>query len=142
MHRDLLSFLLVEVLLETAPCYRGNCSVVRPSVSADVRVMLATSRVQMVQIKQDDYSPNVIATMVGEVEPETIVVVGAHYDSRGVQRSSATAAAPGANDDGSGTQLLLQLARLIFEDGISFKYTLVLGAWSGEEQGRFTPALR
>ena len=101
--------------------------------------MLVTSRVQ---IKQDDYSPNVIATMVGEVEPETIVVVGAHYDSRGVQRSSATAAAPGANDDGSGTQLLLQLARLIFEDGISFKYTLVLGAWSGEEQGRFTPALR
>jgi len=84
---------------------------------------------------QDDYNPNVIATLVGEVEPDTIVVVGAHYDSRGVQRSSATAGAPGANDDGSGTQLLLQLARLIFEDGISFKYTLVLGAWSGEEQG-------
>ena len=40
---------------------------------------------------QDDYNPNVIATLVGEVEPDTIVVVGAHYDSRGVQRSSATA---------------------------------------------------
>merc|ERR1719272_295845 len=81
------------------------------------------------------YNPNVIATLKGSVEPDTIVVVGAHYDSRGVARESATADAPGADDDGSGTQLLLQLARLIFEDGIQFKYTLVLGAWSGEEQG-------
>jgi hypothetical protein len=61
------------------------------------------------------YNPNVIATLKGSVEPDTIVVIGAHYDSRGVARESATADAPGADDDGSGTQALLQLARIISE---------------------------
>ena len=80
-------------------------------------------------------TPNVIATLRGNAEPDTIVVVGAHYDSRGRDRSSATAPAPGANDDGSGTSFLLQLARAVHEADVSFKYTLVIGAWGAEEQG-------
>lgn len=66
---------------------------------------------------RSDYSPNVIATLKGEDCGDRgncpIVVIGGHYDSRGRARESATAAAPGANDDGSGTQSLLQLARII-----------------------------
>jgi len=84
---------------------------------------------------QTDYNPNVIATLKGTEEPDVIVVIGAHYDSRGPNRLSATDPAPGANDDGSGTSLLLQLARAIFMQGIEFKYTIVLGSWGGEEQG-------
>jgi len=82
-----------------------------------------------------DYNPNVIATLKGEEDPDTIIIVGAHYDSRQAVGTSATLPAPGANDDGSGTQLLLQLAEVIHTNGIGFKYTLVLGAWGGEEQG-------
>jgi len=81
------------------------------------------------------YNPNVIATLKGSDEPDIIVVAGAHYDSRGRTASSATLPAPGANDDGSGTAALLAFARAIHERDISFKYTLVLGAWGGEEQG-------
>eukprot|EP00039_Didymoeca_costata_P018448 m.333497 g.333497 ORF g.333497 m.333497 type:complete len:451 (+) comp17156_c0_seq1:91-1443(+) len=80
-------------------------------------------------------TPNVVAIKPGEIEPNTIVVVGAHYDSRGPQRSSSTSPAPGANDDGSGTSALLQLAKIIYEQGIDFKYTLMIAAFGGEEQG-------
>ena len=47
------------------------------------------------------YGPNIIATIPGNVHPERVVVLGAHYDS--INQSGATLAAPGADDDGSGS---------------------------------------
>jgi peptidase M28-like protein len=44
-------------------------------------------------------------------------------------------AAPGANDDGSGTALTMELARVFAESGIEFDATLVFICWAGEEQG-------
>src|SRR5262249_51823009 len=44
-------------------------------------------------------------------------------------------AAPGANDDGSGTVLSMELARVFAESGIEFDATLVFMAVAGEEQG-------
>jgi hypothetical protein len=46
-------------------------------------------------------------------------------------------AAPGANDDGSGTALTMELARVFAESGIDFEATLVFACWAGEEQGLF-----
>lgn len=43
--------------------------------------------------------------------------------------------APGANDDGSGTSLTMELARVFAQSGIQFDATLVFIAWGGEEQG-------
>jgi len=43
--------------------------------------------------------------------------------------------APGANDDGSGTSLTMELARVFAESGIEFDATLVFVTWAGEEQG-------
>lgn len=43
--------------------------------------------------------------------------------------------APGANDDGSGTVLTMELARVFAASGIEFDATLVFIAWAGEEQG-------
>jgi Zn-dependent M28 family amino/carboxypeptidase len=45
--------------------------------------------------------------------------------------------APGANDDGSGTVLVMELARRFAESSIDFDATLVFALWSGEEQGEF-----
>jgi len=45
--------------------------------------------------------------------------------------------APGANDDGSGTVLTMELARVLAESGINFDATLVFICWAGEEQGSF-----
>jgi hypothetical protein len=43
--------------------------------------------------------------------------------------------APGANDDGSGTVLTMELARVFAESGLEFDATLVFICWAGEEQG-------
>jgi hypothetical protein len=43
--------------------------------------------------------------------------------------------APGANDDGSGTVLTMELARVFAESGLAFDATLVFICWAGEEQG-------
>ena len=45
------------------------------------------------------------------------------------------APSPGANDDGSGTALTMELARVFAESGIEFDATLVFMCWAGEEQG-------
>jgi hypothetical protein len=44
---------------------------------------------------------------------------------------------PGANDDGSGTVLTMELARVFAESGIEFDATLVFMCWAGEEQGSY-----
>src|SRR5262245_52297240 len=43
--------------------------------------------------------------------------------------------APGANDDGSGTVLSMELARVFAESGLEFDATLVFMTVAGEEQG-------
>ena len=43
--------------------------------------------------------------------------------------------APGANDDGSGTALTIEAARVLAQSGIEFDATLVFVAFAGEEQG-------
>jgi hypothetical protein len=45
--------------------------------------------------------------------------------------------APGANDDGSGTALTMELARVFAESGIDFDATLVFMCWAGEEQNSY-----
>ena len=43
--------------------------------------------------------------------------------------------APGANDNGSGTALTIELARVLAGSGLDFDATIVFALWSGEEQG-------
>lgn len=49
--------------------------------------------------------------------------------------ANADNTAPGVNDDGSGTALVMELARVFAESGIEFDATLVFIALAGEEQG-------
>jgi len=46
-------------------------------------------------------------------------------------------AAPGADDNGSGTAVTMELARVLAGSGIDFDATLVFALWAGEEQGMF-----
>ncbi len=48
---------------------------------------------------------------------------------------------PGANDDGSGTALVMELARVMAQSGVEFDATLVFIALAGEEQGLVGAAL-
>ena len=53
---------------------------------------------------------NIIAEKPGSVNPEEIVLVGAHYDS--------VLGSPGANDNGSGVAALLELAQLLADQAL------------------------
>src|SRR5262249_30739126 len=82
---------------------------------------------------------NVIAWLPGSGHPNRLIIIGGHYDSRGSQTVAGavngTIPAPGANDSGSQTALVLEAARLMA--GHSFDATLVFAAFAGEEQGLF-----
>jgi len=103
---------------------------------------------------------NVLAILPGR-SPRRIYV-SAHYDSVNIGRTGQigantrpptapgqapppdpqrranqdyNAAAPGANDNGSGTALTMELARVLAESGVDFDATIVFALWAGEEQG-------
>lgn len=61
--------------------------------------------------------------------------VGQQGTGRGRAPRDPNVVAPGANDDGSGTVLSMELARVFAESGIEFDATLVFMAVAGEEQG-------
>jgi hypothetical protein len=78
---------------------------------------------------------NIVATLPG-TNPDPagrILVVSGHYDSRATNPLDATSSAPGADDDGSGTAAVLELARVMSH--YKFAATIVFLAVAGEEQG-------
>lgn len=76
---------------------------------------------------------DVVAIQRGTERPNEVVIVQAHIDSRVSAILDATSDAPGANDDASGTALVLEAARVL--SGRKFAGTIVYAALSGEEQG-------
>lgn len=84
---------------------------------------------------REGFSENVIAELRGAEDPSKIVIVSGHYDSRSTNISDPTMRAPGADDNGSGTANVLELARVFTESGLKFKHTIRFCSWSGEEQG-------
>lgn len=80
---------------------------------------------------------NVLATLKGR-DTSRVIVMGGHYDSCicTTDRWDATSDAPGADDDGSGTAAVMELARLFgkrFPQG--FDATIIFALYAGEEQG-------
>ncbi|KAK0552963.1 hypothetical protein OC846_002686 [Tilletia horrida] len=93
------------------------------------------------------FNPNVVCTIKaddeegaehraraeeGHDEPDGLVLISAHYDSRG---SFGYPEAPGGDDDGSGTTLVLAIARTIGRYRMRFARDVHIVLHSGEEQG-------
>jgi hypothetical protein len=78
---------------------------------------------------------NVIATLQGTASPERFHVITGHLDSRCTDVFDFTSDAPGADDDGSGVAVVLELVRLFATK--QFPGTIVLATVDGEEQGLF-----
>ncbi len=76
---------------------------------------------------------NAVAIQRGTERPNDVVIITAHIDSRVTDVMNATADAPGANDDASGTSAVLEAARVLSKH--KFPGTIVYAALSGEEQG-------
>ncbi len=78
---------------------------------------------------------DIVAVQTGSGDPERVIVLTAHIDSRVTDPLNATADAPGADDDASGVAAVLEAARILSR--YKFPATLVYGVLSGEEQGLY-----
>ena len=125
------------------------------SYSAKLQVSFDTYQVlKQGRVNRDVEMRNVMAILPGR-SPRRIYISG-HYDSlareggqgasnagKGVNFNAPPADpaapedgfAPGVNDDGSGTALAIELARVFSQSGVEFDATLVFMAHVGEEQG-------
>lgn len=82
---------------------------------------------------------NVVAIQRGSERPNEVVIVQGHIDSRVSDVMNAEADAPGANDNASGSALVLEAARVLSQH--RYPGTVVYALLSGEEQGLLGGAL-
>ena len=80
---------------------------------------------------------NVLAWLPGR-DTSRVIVLGGHYDSCicNIDRFDVTSDAPGADDDGSGTSAVMELARVFsrhYPRGLDA--TIIFALYSGEEMG-------
>lgn len=76
---------------------------------------------------------DVLAIQRGATDPDRVIVISGHIDSRVSDVMDFTSDAPGANDDASGVAAVLEAARILSKH--KFPATLVYAVLSGEEQG-------
>ena len=87
------------------------------------------------RIKKPTEIQNVYAILKGTdpAQANRIYLVTGHYDSRNSSNENSTDPAPGANDDGSGTTVSLECARVVSKH--KFPATIIFLTVAGEEQG-------
>jgi hypothetical protein len=69
----------------------------------------------------------VFCTKVGTTHPEEMYIVGGHFDGIGFGEA--------ANDDGSGTALVMELARVFSSPDVTTERTIRFALWNNEETG-------
>ena len=69
----------------------------------------------------------VYCTKVGALHPGEMYIVGAHMDGRGLGEA--------ADDDGSGTALVMELARIFSTAGVQTDRSIRFALWNNEEGG-------
>ena len=69
----------------------------------------------------------VFCTKVGTVHPDEMYLVGAHMDGHGFGQA--------ANDDGSGTAIVMELARIFSAPDVQTERSIRFALWNNEETG-------
>lgn len=70
---------------------------------------------------------NVYCTKIGSTRPDEMYIVGAHMDGIGWGEA--------ANDNGSGTALVMELARIFSQPGVTTERSIRFILWNNEETG-------
>lgn len=89
--------------------------------------------------KQTHYQRLPLKNVLGKIEgknPDEIVIIGAHYDHLGEDAFlSDDKIYNGADDNASGVQAVLQIARAFLASGVQPERTVIFALWDGEEKG-------
>lgn len=114
------------------PAAAVSASAVEPLLARIVRGQHPPAKVTVALTTDTTPTFNVVAAWPASVAQEQklrgAIVLGAHYDHIG-ERS------PGADDNASGTAVLLQVARSLAEQKPALRRDVILVAFSGEEMG-------
>jgi hypothetical protein len=79
------------------------------------------------QATQPGAREEVYCTKIGTTHPEEMYIVGAHMDGHGWGEA--------ANDDGSGTALVMELARIMSAPDVKTERSIRFALWNNEETG-------
>ncbi|ABC63314.1 leucine aminopeptidase-related protein [Erythrobacter litoralis HTCC2594] len=100
-----------------------------------LEVVLPETTVEGRRIPTPTRLRNAVAIQKGTERPDEVVIVQGHIDSRVTDPLDWESDAPGANDDGSGTALVIEAARVLSER--RYPTTIIYALLSGEEQGLY-----
>ena len=100
-----------------------------------LEVVTPSQTVTGARVPQPTEVMDVVAIQRGSTDPNRVIVITGHLDSRVSDIMNSTSDAPGANDDASGVAALMEAARVLSK--YRFRATLVYAALSGEEQGLY-----
>ncbi len=87
------------------------------------------------RIPQPTLIRNAVAIQWGSERPKEVIIVQGHYDSRVTDPLNGTDDAPGANDDGSGSVMILEASRILSQQ--QYPSTIIYALLTGEEQGLY-----
>jgi hypothetical protein len=93
-----------------------------PALQPDAKLRALNSQPSEPGLREEVY-----CTKVGAVHPEEMYIVGAHMDGHGWGEA--------ANDDGSGTALVMELARILSAPDVKTERSIRFALWNNEETG-------
>ena len=103
--------------------YRSPTSVNRDlEAQPDERIRLLNAEEPV-----DGPRSEVYCTKIGATRPDEMYLVSAHMDGHGVNEA--------VNDDGSGTALVMELARIMSAPGVETERSIRFALWNNEETG-------
>lgn len=95
-----------------------------PMLQADARLRALNAEQPPVGTSRRE---NIYCTKVGATHPHEMYIVSAHMDGLGYGEA--------ANDDGSGTALVMELARILNAPGVQTARSIRFAIWNNEESG-------
>ena len=104
-----------------------------------LKIETPTDAVSGERIPKPTQIMDVLAIQPGTTDPNRVVVISAHLDTRVTDPMNATSDAPGANDDGSGVAEVIEAARVLSRH--RYAATIVYAVLQGEEQNLYGGAL-
>lgn len=86
-------------------------------------------RIRALNVEEPENGPRsqVYCTKVGSTRPDEMYIVSAHMDGHGVNEA--------VNDDGSGTALVMELARIFSDPKVVTERSIRFALWNNEETG-------
>lgn len=115
---------------ETRYCRTDSCLAARDWIVQKFRDWGYT--VTTPQFYDDGWLYNIKVVKLGVAEPDKVIVIGGHYDSINLEGDRWTFA-PGADDDGSGIALTMEIARVLAD--VPLRKTIIFMPFAAEEIG-------